>query len=499
MSARSRRKQKKTERQSAPVPPSTFTTRVLPAILIVFGALLILICARGDLWFDEILSFQWARNAKSPADLLSLFRHDNNHPLNTFWIMLVGDGHPPLVYRLLSIISGIASLVLIHRIGVTMAPSGGWVPLLLSATSFPLVLYFSEARGYAPAVACALGIFLILLKADHRPAWFSILLFWILCLAGMLAHGTFLYILAALGIWYFFRAITTGRKFSEAAVTGAVWFAVPAMLSIGYYLYFLRPMMIAGGPEYSIPTVLGHFLGYALGLPTGGYFVAFTFVVSAALLVAAVVLTAKDGRRLWLLFLLILVVMPAAALLITGAKFLYFRYFLVCMPFVYLLTGPLAEFVQSSRSRGLKLGACLLLVVFLAGQVPRLAGLVQFGRGSYSAALDFLIRSPVAGKTVFSDQDLRNGMVFEFYRKGSRSSEGLRYIPQWEHPSAPATWLITHSQDPLPLNPPPFVSLFGGNYRLQKIFPSGPVSGTHWFLYLLEPADTTGRFFQHTP
>ena len=47
-------------------------------LLILLGAALIIACSTGTLWFDEILSFQWAKSAKNPWQLLELYRHDNN-------------------------------------------------------------------------------------------------------------------------------------------------------------------------------------------------------------------------------------------------------------------------------------------------------------------------------------------------------------------------------------------------------------------------------------
>jgi hypothetical protein len=66
----------------------------LPAAgaVIAVAALLYVLGARGELWFDEVLSIQWARNATTPAEIITLYRHDNNHPLNTLWLYSLGEG-----------------------------------------------------------------------------------------------------------------------------------------------------------------------------------------------------------------------------------------------------------------------------------------------------------------------------------------------------------------------------------------------------------------------
>ncbi|MEX1117520.1 MAG: hypothetical protein WEB60_01880, partial [Terrimicrobiaceae bacterium] len=89
---------------------------ILPWCLLSLGLVLLVISARGDLWLDEVLSMQWVRNATTPLDVLTLFRHDNNHPLNTWWLMLMGEGKSSLLYRLFSVVSGILSLGLIWKI-----------------------------------------------------------------------------------------------------------------------------------------------------------------------------------------------------------------------------------------------------------------------------------------------------------------------------------------------------------------------------------------------
>jgi hypothetical protein len=83
--------------------------RLVTAGLLVLGSALIVAAARGTLWFDELLSLQWARSAQHPWQLLELYRHDNNHPLNTLWLMLVGEDRPPIAYRVLSVASGITT------------------------------------------------------------------------------------------------------------------------------------------------------------------------------------------------------------------------------------------------------------------------------------------------------------------------------------------------------------------------------------------------------
>jgi hypothetical protein len=51
-------------------------------------------------------------SARSFLGVFTGIHHDNNHYLNTIWIMAVGAGHAPEVYRLPNILGGTAAIPL---------------------------------------------------------------------------------------------------------------------------------------------------------------------------------------------------------------------------------------------------------------------------------------------------------------------------------------------------------------------------------------------------
>ena len=110
------------------------------AAIILLATSVFVICARGELWFDEVLSLQWAKNASTPWQLLTDYRHDNNHLLNSLWLWLVGIKAPELVLRALAVASGAATLVLIYLLGGICSPRTKLVPLILAAGSYAIVL-----------------------------------------------------------------------------------------------------------------------------------------------------------------------------------------------------------------------------------------------------------------------------------------------------------------------------------------------------------------------
>lgn len=454
-------------------------------LMVLLGAGLMAACSTGTLWFDEILSLQWARSAKNPWQLLELYRHDNNHPLNSLWLMAVGEGQPPWAYRLLPAASGIASLALIHRIARRLSPRFAWIPLALSATSFPLVLYSSEARGYAPAIACLLGAYAAI-TGTGRTIWRAPL-FWLLCTAAVLAHGTALAILAAMGTASLLRGIL--EKQAPAAILGnlALWFAAPFLAATAHWHFFLREMAIAGGPEYTVPAVLAQFFGYAFGIPGAGSLPATAAWAGLALLAAAIAFGKfPDPPTRWF-FAGATAVFPALSLLAADTTYLYFRYFLVCLPFVYLLAAPVAERV-SGFGRAASIPALALLAASILGQAPRLWALAAQGRGSYLAALESIASDPDPVKTIVSNNDMQVGFVLGHYRARLPALEPLRFTPTSKAAETSPHWILYATQEDPPAPPQPTIELHGKIYQNVSFHRSAPVSGAHWAVYKIQNA-----------
>jgi hypothetical protein len=290
-----------------------------------------------------LLSLQWARSAQHPWHLLELYRHDNNHPLNSLWLMLAGEDRHPWVYRGLSMLSGLIVLVLVWLAARRLSEKFAWVPF---STSFPLVLYASEARGYAPALACLLGAWLVVSTKNDRGAVWRVPAFWLLCLGAMFSHGTALIILAALGVYFLLDRQIWSSQWLQTLGGTVAWFGVPLVAAALYWFFYLRVMMIAGGPEYTLPTVLAHFFGYAFGVPGAGAGYWLFALLGLVVLVAVLVFARFPDVATRVFFAGAVLVFPALSLVATDTTYLYFRYFLVSLPFVYLLSAALAERIE---------------------------------------------------------------------------------------------------------------------------------------------------------
>jgi len=458
-------------------------------VLVALAAVLYVACARGNLWLDEILSLQWARNAKSWTDLLALFRHDNNHPLNSLWLYAVGMGQQPLLYRAVSIAAGVGSLVLLDRIAKRLVPRARLFVLAMAATSYALAVYFSEARGYAVAVFCALLCFWILLVRKDRPGIAVTTAFWVASLAGILSHATFIYPLGGMGAWVVASAFGNGRRPWSVPARAALWFGIPFALFAGYYFFYLRQMLIAGGPDLDPLQIAAEFFGYGLGLPVRPPFSYFTVVVSVLGLGAAIGFGKFSGGRLRVFFVSTLVVLPCIGLAATRPEYLHFRYFLVLLPFVLLALGGLIERALAADFRRAWIFV-FLLAVSAAFQWPRFSALLTLGRGGYPEILARL--SEAGGSATFSaTHDMMGGLVMEHYRRGIIPPPAVHFVPAARVGERIPEWFLVVDQSDPPAAAPGQFAVFDRTYEFDKAAYAAPVSGAHWFLYRLKSQTTT--------
>ena len=350
-----------------------------------------------------------------------------------------------------------------------------------------MVLYSSEARGYAPAIACLLGAY-VLLTGTGGTAWRAPL-FWLLCTLAMLAHGTALTILAAMGTASLLRGIL--EKQGPAAILGnlALWFAAPLCASLAFWHFYLREMMVAGGPEYPVPFVVSQFFGYSFGLPGAGSGPPVYAGFGIALLVSAIAFGKFPSPASRCFFAGATAVFPALSLLAADTTYLYFRYFLVCLPFVYLLAAPVAERIAALGSAA-SVAAAVLLAVAILGQVPRTWILALHGRGSYLQALREIASGPEAKKNIVSNNDMELAIVLAHFRAQLDSLAPLHFVPSTSTGQAAPDWIIYASQEDPPAPPQSTIELHEKTYQKVSFHRSAPVSGTHWAVYKIQNATT---------
>jgi hypothetical protein len=209
----------------------------------------------------------------------------------------------------------------------------------------------------------------------------------------------------------------------------------------------------------------------------------------AMLAVGVYMLYRKDSEE-WVFFLVMLLIGPALLLAFTRPRYLYFRYFIVCFPFFYLLLGYVFAECYRSRLKGYRWIVIALMGAMLLGQGQRLVPLLQLGRGSYMNAISYISdHSPDRVIRIGSDHDFRNRMLLAFYVRFLPGRPTLEYIPEARWREEVPDWLVTHSQDPAYLPPGGLAILGVGNYRLVRDYRFSGISGWSWFVYRHEKAE----------
>jgi hypothetical protein len=149
--------------------PSLVFVGVLVSILLA-AACVRTLASQGDLWFDEVWTWWLLRGLQSPLDIM-VMHHDNNHYLNSFYWYWVGNSPHAFVYRVPSIVLGTATVAL----GASLAEKRGRLEELIAAallgSSFLLILYSSEGRGYAAVTFFALAAFAAMRQVIAIGLW----------------------------------------------------------------------------------------------------------------------------------------------------------------------------------------------------------------------------------------------------------------------------------------------------------------------------------------
>ena len=487
----------------SPTSASTASRRfhwLLTAVVAVFGAVRFA-GLFNDLWLDEIWSLGLVSQVHSPVEIVTRLWHDNNHPLNSLFLYWLNPARADWHYRLLSWFTGTVAVWLaglgarrvfqqLHPGAVPVrADAAGLTTATLVGGSYFLIHYSSEARGYAPAVGfCFLAIY-ALLRDTGKPASAWAIVYALACMLGLLAHPvTFQVMLAGL-VWSVARALPSWRRWREHLVHFASWHLVPWTWLALYYFGFVRKVEIGGGPVLALSDVLGSLAAYSLGFPSGvGATVALPVFLGVILVGLGLV---WFRSRAWFgFFVTAIFVAPAVGLISSRFVLLYSRYFVVSAAVGLLLAGyALTRLWFAGRAaRGVGVVA---LAGFLAGNGAHTRHLLRDGRGQYQAALRHIAaRTPSAAITVASDSDFRNYGVIGYYAKAVGPGHTLQYYPADQLPPEGPQWIFLHRLDGGP--PPPADDLNAGagwHYRLDGVFPHGPLSGWTWYVFRnLDPA-----------
>ena len=450
--------------------------------LLVAGLAMRLLSAAGQLWLDEIWSLHLARQMNSPLEIFSL-KYDNNHILNTLFLYFVPERHSFIQIRSLSLIAGAFIIPLLAASALEKSRLEKLSAMTLGAFSFSLILYSSEARGYAPAALFALLCFYLIRKLRSSGSNRILVFFWVSVFLGFLSHLTFAYVFFAIVLWEAAWRLGNARTMFKAIRKLLKIFLIPLIFFTVFYLFFVKDITLGGGNNITPMGMVADFLAVAAGGGKSGALRVPAQTASVLILAAGLIRMRQKNSKIIFFFAGALFVFPALAAFLGSVTDFHFRYLFVCLPFAYLLAANLLTAVFKFNKTG-KVVYVLAMGAFALANMNLAADLIKTGRGSYREAMQ-CIGENTAGKTmtIGGDHDFRNQVVLWYYSRWMPRGKNLLYIEHKDLDKSPPQWLlkIIYEQDPEP--PKILKRISGPEYGLVKIFPYSGYSGWAWGLY----------------
>ena len=446
-----------------------------------------------DFWFDEAWSWLLVQQlVASPLDVLTRLHVDNNHPLNSLFLYLLGAHTTGVVYRIPALLFGIASVALAGRILSRRGRAHAVVAMMLLGCSYPLIVYSSEARGYAPM------IFFVLLAIDAYErylvthAWLTLVTFWAAVVLGFLSHLTFVHAYGAILVWSGYEA-RTRRGVVGALAELAGNQSVPLLFVAALYLVFIRHLHVAGGEPAPLLSVLAETAGATLGTPPHG--------VWLWIAIAALVLVVSEGLRiirrvdpgLFILFLAGIIIVPGLTVLIefqraTLVEPRFFpRYFLVSIT-LGLLVGAwmLGEQVQHGAMR--RRVAAAVIAAYVLGNLWQAAAFIRYGRGHYREALAYMAQETRdANMRVTSNSELRTRVLLAFHGRSLPAGRTVTFYGRTAPGVDEVDWHIREDVQPTTSVPAAIDDGRGHRFQLTARYGFYGLSGSQWSLYQRRP------------
>jgi hypothetical protein len=427
-----------------------------------------------DFWLDEIWTLKIVLGMDSPWDVFTEVRHSNNHHLNTLFIWALGDLERWWIYRLPALAAGVGSVALAFWIGSRRSRSEGFAAGLLCATSYLLVHFSSEARGYSLVVFFGLASFALLQDFPQRRGAFRVGLFWVCAVLGFLSQLMYVHVFAAAGLWMALRLWRAGRLVPDLARL----FAAPALFAACFYWFDVRLSKVGEGPELDALEVFRRALSYAVGGPPSGVPAALAAFAAVCLFAGAVFWWWRARRDEWLFLAVAVFASPALTFAAVEPEVFFVRYFLLSVAFgLVALAAPLAWAFE--RRGPWRIAALLLVAAVMAGNAVDLARFYRFGRGDYLGTLRAVSDAATARlPTVAGDHRFRTHTVIRFYNRYLPPDRRIVYLEQDEHPD----WLLLHRIGELgPVDEA--LARDGERYVLERVARYSDLSGWHWLLY----------------
>jgi len=476
-------------------------SRQLPAVILtlilIFGAGLRIWATGGDLWIDEVWSLDQlavAQASDNPQDWIALFFHANTHAINTVYIALVdalaGPNPSPFAYRLLSLVTGIATVGIATWWGWKRSPATGVIIAALFSFSYPLINYSGEARGYAPMMLAGLLAAYALEQYLKKPSPLKISAFVTASLIGLLSHHTFIVIEAGLGLWAAWEVFDLNRRSLVSTLAKLVpLFGIQLILIVMFAAVAIDSMARGGDccPEPALDSIR-IMTDWMFGIDANTITSLVPLFLIAAIIVATLARLAKGGERVWVMLGIVIIAFPLATLIIETKPDVIHRYFLPSTLFGLLMVAGVLSWLWrlGDWRRWLSITAVLL---FCIGNATLLVKFSDGGRGQYLATVQTIENASSGPQRISGYPTFSVGSLVRHHLKVLGPDARLMYVASKEKNDAPADWFIhgyLEGNDP----EPELKRVGSGNgpatYKLVKFFSQWGLSGDAWVLYQLQ-------------
>jgi len=388
--------------------------RLYSVVILLICSIILFLSAAGDLSIDELYSLIYVSNAESVLDIFSI-KVDNNHILNSVYLYIFRDFDEPLLFRLLSVLSGIASLFLVTIIAFSLfGESQAILALLLFGFSYPIVNILSEARGYAPAILMSLLAYLSLKEFFESSKFLHMVLFWLFSILAIMFQFTSVIMVLA---FFFYSIVFLWQKSRDIKllIVGLfkIHFVVFAFIFFAY-IYFISNIQILGGPKLSALDSVVSLSSYMTGqedYTKFGTLTLFLFVLLTCYGLYHSQLNAADKA----FFVAAVFLSPMAVVVLSQPEYLYYRYYIVAVPFLYVLISHSLIHLLTRKSM-LRYCSIALIIGLLAGNALQIIQLIRYGRGSYYSLVEHIISNDHRSRIlVSSDQDHRINAILSWH------------------------------------------------------------------------------------
>jgi hypothetical protein len=428
-----------------------------------------------DPWIDEVWSWALARSRASAADVFTL-RSSNSHALNTLWIYFVGDRPDFVLYRLPAFLAGLACVPLAAQIAGRHGRSAAIAAAWLTAVAFLLVVYSSEARGYAPMVFLSLASFECAWTWLDTKAQRWLVLSWLCAVLGVLSQTLFVVGWGAIALAVVVRIARVAGPGKLAR--SAAFACLPLLAFAAWWVVNVRHVFNAGAPSWSTLDMLTKTAWSAFGMPEGPLAAGLGTLLAAAVLALDARWLAARGDLAWLVQIGVVVLGSVATVVLLRGEFLAERYFLVPLAFwILAFARVLARLGERAPA-----AAAALFLAFAAGNALHLWPVLRVGHGTIGA----LVRTMATGSTsnpivVTGNYDFNVRTLLDWHARSLPPGRALRYVPQKGLPLAGADFAVI--QGPVGPEVPPAVRIGARRYTLFGTSRHGGPSGESWAMY----------------